>query len=132
MSAGNRDLEEEIEEIDDLPRAPRPPMLAFVTVHKVCSRAVRSAMGTRAEEERLSVLTRHVRGMEPRDPATTTLDGWARLGAVRGAILGWRGETLSPPRDAPTIVHGGLYMAAGAWAWGVVAGTKDTISKGAG
>lgn len=125
MSAGNRDLEENIEEIDNLPpQAPRIPSLAFVTVHKVCSRAVRAAMGTRAEEDRLGMLTRHVRGMEPRDPATTTLDGWTRLGAVEGAIRGWRNETLTPPKDAPTIVHGALYMAAGSWAWGIVSGQK--------
>jgi len=130
MSAGNRSLEEEIEAIDELPRAPRIPALAFVTVHKVCTRAVRFAMSTRAEEDRLGALTLHVRGMEPRDPTTTTLDGWTRMGAVDGAIRGWRNEVLIPPKDAPTLDHGAHYVAAGLWAFGIVSGLKHTLGKG--
>lgn len=129
MSAGNRSLEEEIEAIDELPRAPRRPALAFVTVHEVCARATRSAMNTRSEGERLSVLMLHVRGMNPIDPATTTLDGWARMGAVEGSIRGWRDEVLTLPKDAPTPDHGVMYMFAGSWAWGAVSGLKAALSK---
>lgn len=111
------DLEDPIlDEIADAPLAPRAD-LGVATIHRVCSRAARTAYGVAAEDA-LAKLTGYVRHMEPADPLTTTMDGWVRLGAVRGALDAWANVAYRPPRNAPSLEHAALYAAA----WGMASG----------
>lgn len=94
-------MDDDIDLVDDLPRPARSG-LAFDAVIAVCRAAVVAAARERGPERRRDAFVGTVRGMEPSSPATVTVDGWARLGAVQGAIDAWT-ETTVPvgPKDAP-------------------------------
>ncbi len=107
---------------DDLDAIAAEPMRAraaldFAVVARVCSRGVRSALDMvrrDRHESALMRLTEHVRGLEATDPASTTVDAWARLGAVAGALDMWQGRPSPMPRDCPSTDHALAYSMA--WA----------------
>jgi len=103
---------EEIEQVDQLPRPSRRG-LAFDAVEAACSLAVRSAFEVADPSARARCFRRVVRGMEPASPATMTIDGWARLGAVEGAVDAWENNPVrEAPRDAPSPRHLSVFISA--------------------
>ncbi len=115
-------LADDIATVDDLPPVRRPE-LGLVTMQRVCMRGARAALGVDPEQA-LDKFTAHARGMEPVDPCTTTRDGWARLGAVQGALDAWQCTEFRAPADAPSPEHFAIYCAAYAFAAGVVLGVR--------
>lgn len=119
------DLEESIwcdRDLDDIARAPLAPVgpMTFDDVHAVCSYAVKAALvAVRLGrlEDALPELLEHVRGLEPVDPSSSTVDAWSRLGAMAGAEDMWRQACPRHPKDCPSPVHALHYC----YAWVVAA-----------
>jgi hypothetical protein len=133
MSAANRDADllVAVDEVDGLSR-PRRPQLTGARIVSCCRRAVARALAVRDHEQRLAKLLEVVRGMQPADPTTTSIDGWYRLGAVQGAIDRWTGTTiprLDPP-DAPSEDHAAAYVGAYGLAWRVTHTAIEEVCRG--
>ena len=114
-------MTDDLDAIAALPTPKRPP-LGLATIVDVCGRATRSALdiARTKPEDALRHFTRAVSGLLPADPATTSLDGWIRLGAEQGALDGWTGSQYRMPPDAPSPEHSYAHGCAWSIACGVV------------
>jgi len=120
MSASNRDdglLEAGLAEVDELPR-PSRRSLTLDAIVACCRLAVVRARTDNVIERRAQTFRDIVRGMEPATAVTMSIDGWARLGAVQGAIDRWTQATIpARPSDAPSADHMAAFTAAYGLSW---------------
>lgn len=119
----------DLDDLDAELAAETPRELSIPTMVKLIPRAVRSAYQQPAEDRRAR-FELHIGGLLPSDPATTTLDGWSRLGAHRGCMDAWTAAAARMPRDAPTDAHGAAYGFSWTVANSLVHGAIGAVTRG--
>ena len=120
-----------LDEIDSTP-APRRPALTIEqlveSVIFVTTQAVEASRG-RVPERAREIFERGIAELGPVDPTADTIDTWARLGAVAGAMDTWLGTTRTHGREtaspAQKMAYTGAFTIA-AWCVSVTIGARQT------
>ncbi len=123
-------LADDIATVDDLPPVPRPA-LTFATVALVAEEAALAGLDMAADgkhDRAVGAIEDHIRDMRPAE-GLSTVDAWARRGAVSGVVAAWGTRigvwpVYSGAASAPSTSHAAAHFSSWQLAAVVVMGVR--------